>query len=425
MKTMKAEIYRVYFALLVVFFLSGCFGTRDLSSENLSSVYRNTEQVFHPEFSIYQKSDSISEVSVRFRTSELLYVRQSDDQFKANLKINVKLVESYESPVVLDTTTLYYSFDMMEKGKTKVLTFDLHVKQLGTYLLNLSLVDENKNYSEESFVNFNNTDSLSRQFFKVCNLNGQSLFSQSISEKDTIRIEYYNPAIKKLWCKYYHREFILPPTPFSFDVRDEFNYHPDSIFSIDLNDTSGLTLVHQGFYHFQVDTTVKSGLTLFRFSNTFPDITTAQQMYESMRYLTYKKEYESIKEKPSLKAAVDEFWLNRGGNAERTRALIRKYYTRVEEANRYFSSYTEGWRTDRGMIYIIFGSPNSIYRGAVSESWIYGTPNSNLSLNFFFVKVNNPFTDNDFTLTRSPIYESSWYRAVEVWRQGRAYNNMN
>jgi hypothetical protein len=83
----------------------------------------------------------------------------------------------------------------------------------------------------------------------------------------------------------------------------------------------------------------------------------------------------------------------------------------------------EGWQTDRGMIYIIFGSPGTIYRSDESESWIYGTPNSTLALNFFFVKVKNPFTENDFTLTRSPSYESNWYRAVEIWRQGRAYNS--
>ena len=114
-----------------------------------------------------------------------------------------------------------------------------------------------------------------------------------------------------------------------------------------------------------------------------------------------------------------------GGNQEKTRSLIKKYYGRVIEANKYFSSYTEGWRTDRGMIYILFGSPGTVYKSAESESWIYGTPNSTLALNFFFIKVNNPFTDNDYTLSRSPTYESSWYRAVEIWRQGRVYNSFN
>ena len=77
------------------------------------------------------------------------------------------------------------------------------------------------------------------------------------------------------------------------------------------------------------------------------------------------------------------------------------------------------------MIYVIFGSPTTLYLGAESETWIYGTPNSALALNFFFTKVNNPFTPNDMTLSRAPIYESNWYRAVETWRQGRAFNSFN
>jgi hypothetical protein len=75
------------------------------------------------------------------------------------------------------------------------------------------------------------------------------------------------------------------------------------------------------------------------------------------------------------------------------------------------------------MMYVIFGPPNFVFRNSVSENWIYGQPNNALSLNFFYTKVNNPFTDNDFTLSRAPIYESNWYRAVDLWRQGRVYND--
>jgi hypothetical protein len=35
--------------------------------------------------------------------------------------------------------------------------------------------------------------------------------------------------------------------------------------------------------------------------------------------------------------------------------------------------------------------------------------------------VDNPFSDNDFKLQRSPGYKSNWYRAVDAWRSGRVY----
>ena len=39
----------------------------------------------------------------------------------------------------------------------------------------------------------------------------------------------------------------------------------------------------------------------------------------------------------NLKAAVDNFWLARGGSEEKTRALIRKFYGRVQDANKFFN----------------------------------------------------------------------------------------
>ncbi|MEO8085789.1 MAG: GWxTD domain-containing protein, partial [Bacteroidota bacterium] len=162
---------------------------------------------------------------------------------------------------------------------------------------------------------------------------------------------------------------------------------------------------------------------LFVFPNSFPAVTSPEQMVECVRYLTTKREFEEMKSNPNKKAAMDKFWLDLGGNAERTKLLIKKYYTRIREANQYFSSYTEGWRTDRGMVYTVFGKPNNVYKSSTAESWIYGTPNNALSINFFFTKVINPFTDNDYQLTREPLFEGAWMRAVDVWRQGRVYND--
>ena len=36
------------------------------------------------------------------------------------------------------------------------------------------------------------------------------------------------------------------------------------------------------------------------------------------------------------------------------------------------------------MIYVVLGVPNTIYRSAQSETWIYGTVNNPVSINFFF-----------------------------------------
>lgn len=86
-----------------------------------------------------------------------------------------------------------------------------------------------------------------------------------------------------------------------------------------------------------------------------------------------------------MKTAVDNFWLSRGGSEEKTRALIRKYYGRVQDANKFLHLILRLENRQR-MIYVIFGSPTTLYLGAESETWIYGTPNSALALNFFLQK---------------------------------------
>ena len=32
-------------------------------------------------------------------------------------------------------------------------------------------------------------------------------------------------------------------------------------------------------------------------------------------------------------------------------------------------------------------------------------------------------TDEDYILNRSQIYDAAWYKAVEIWRFGRVYND--
>jgi len=436
--------YKIQLILFLSVFLYSCFSSRDLSNRNLSDVYRKGEQLLHPEFAIFHSSDTTSALYIKINPKEFLFMRQPDDHFKASFNIHYNLLESYESTTSLGEGVDTYVVDQEDSKKPEVYSLKVKlpdVKLNGSKALQLAggwqglmvvnITDNQKNYNEDFFINIDNTGKQNRQsFFVEKKGNGATVnhsivpvFKNYFTEKDSVRISYRDSAVNTLYVRCYFRNFPLAATPFSFDIHDDFNYQPDSTFIYHVYDKSYISFKREGFYHFQVDTTDKDGVTLFHFANTFPNITSPEQMIESARYLTTKKEFEEMKQSTNKKASMDKFWFDVGGNTERTKQLIKKYYTRVQEANRFFTSHTEGWRTDRGMVYIIFGKPNNVYKSANAESWIYGTPNNALSLNFFFVRVNNPFTDNDYTLTREPIYEGSWYRAVDVWRQGRAYND--
>jgi hypothetical protein len=97
--------------------------------------------------------------------------------------------------------------------------------------------------------------------------------------------------------------------------------------------------------------------------------------------------------------------------------MIAKFYSRVMTANKLFTSYKEGWKTDRGIIYIVYGAPSEVYRRTGEEEWIYGERSNMLSIRFFFDQAENPLSDNDYILQRSSGYKPGWYIAVENWRR--------
>jgi GWxTD domain-containing protein len=73
-----------------------------------------------------------------------------------------------------------------------------------------------------------------------------------------------------------------------------------------------------------------------------------------------------------------EFWAKRDPDPKTPRnELMEEYYLRVAYANKNFTQYLEGWKTDRGMIYIRFGPPNNIDRQSFNidskpyEIWYY------------------------------------------------------
>lgn len=409
-------------ALLLCSALFSCVIPHDLNTRNMAAFYRPDEKaVSPPDFSFWMIDDSTVRIAVRVNTDHLLFTRQTDNSFLAELGIHVDILASYEETITLDSASHREPIQMEERGSYKVAQFDMSLHKPGDLLARITLTDNYKGTSEEYYCRFQGNGDDSRNAFRLSSDRGELLFRDYVTALDTVRVSYRDTSINYLWCKYYRRDFPLPPPPFSYDTRTSFNYHADSVFQV----AGSINFSQEGFYHLQTDSSGRDGFTLFCYADQYPQVKTTRQMLEPLRYLTTRAEFAALDTAASLRRAIDRYWLERSnGNEERARILIRKFYGRVQWANKLFSSYTEGWKTDRGMIYIVFGPPNVIYRYSNSETWIYGTENSPTALNLLFVRVDNPFTPNDFSLTRSPIYEPHWYRAVDFWRQGRAYNSM-
>jgi GWxTD domain-containing protein len=420
---MNHSAINISYALGLLLMFS-CSGGNKLNNKNLAYIYYNDPTIIHPSYSMYHESDTISTLYFRFSSREALYSRKPrDTTYSAELSIHYRLFDLEDDKTIQDSATLHL-LDYRVGDQQRYLSGKLNVRvQAGrNYYLELTLNDKIRDQAVQNYFSVEKADVHNRQNFLV-EQEGKVAFQNHFRIREKVRIKCNHLALnRKVVVRYYDRYFKLPPPPFSSENVGTFEYESDSIFTIEqLADSSfEFEFTKKGFYHFQTDSSSRVGLTLYQFEGGFPLVREVDDMIDPIRYLTTRQEFTNFERKGRSKESIDEFWYAAAGGVDRGRAVVKTYYNRVQEANLFFTSYVEGWKTDRGLIYTIYGPPNVIYKTLDSENWIYGEQNNLLSVNFTFYRIENPFTDNDFFLGRSPVYKSSWYRAVDSWRQGRA-----
>lgn len=408
-----------YISLLSLFVIYSC-RIGKISSSNLSYMYDRDMIDYIPDYTVFHVNDTISRLYYRFNSSSLLYVKElNEDHFSAKYSFQTELYDTYEMKAILDSGNTTYTDDDNTTKRNIYGILDIKAPSGNNYLLKLVFSDLNKHTSVELFIEVDKSDTNSQQNFLLLDTDSLPVFANVADSSSEFLLKYNNCKIQKFYVGYYDRIFPIASPPYSMVSQKPFEYEPDSVFTIpaDKGVSSVIKFPYNGFFHFQVDTSQTSGSTLFRFYDDFPKITSADQMLYPLRYLTTKYEYDDLAIMKNKKEAVEKFWLDLAGNADRAREVIKLYYNRVQDANRYFTSYLEGWKTDRGIIYIIYGMPNIVYREKNSETWIYGEDRNMNSITFNFSEVKNPFTENDYSLSRSPVYKDGWYIAVDNWRR--------
>ncbi len=128
-----------------------------------------------------------------------------------------------------------------------------------------------------------------------------------------------------------------------------------------------------------------------RWSDMPFSISDIDKAIEQMRYVARDADISFIRAGATPEEQRDrflEYWNKRDPDPQTARnELMEEYYHRIEYANRNFGHYMEGWRTDRGMVYVRYGPPENIERHPFEtntrpyEVWHY----YNLNYEFVFV----------------------------------------
>ncbi|MDX1546791.1 MAG: GWxTD domain-containing protein, partial [Rhodothermales bacterium] len=156
----------------------------------------------------------------------------------------------------------------------------------------------------------------------------------------------------------------------------------------------------------------------------FPRIIRLEEMIEALAYLARPREHARLMEAAAAeeqRRRFDAFWGRLVPDRQQAASLLQRYYERVEEANLRFTTYKEGWRTDRGMVYIILGEPLLIDDRLDREVWHYSYDDRDALSTFVFHRrplVGSGGRYHAYLLERQFFHEAAWRRAVDRWRRG-------
>ncbi len=221
-----------------------------------------------------------------------------------------------------------------------------------------------------------------------------------------------------IFVYYYSHVFEAAVPPMVIDHKPSGKaFRIDSVFSVSLNDT--LRFSSEGLYFFQKDSSGVNGIGIRVQDEYFPLVKTFHEVLKPLIYISKKSETDAIRTAPDPKVAFEKYWLSLVNIPNQASKTIKKFYERVEGANFLFTSYKEGWKTDMGMIYIVYGPPNEVYKSEEIIDWVYNRDMAMPTVRFSFYKVKNVFTDQHYTLQRKKQYDKNWFKSVELWRTGR------
>lgn len=240
---------------------------------------------------------------------------------------------------------------------------------------------------------------------------GQPVPQSYVSISDELGLIGEEPVI----VSYYDDAFPASLPPFAeAQGRVSKGMKVDSTFNVQPG--SPVNFSKKGLYLLQKDTMAIEGLTV-RAEDDYPKFARVASLAGPMVYICTKQEFDRLSNSKIDKKQFDKVILSITNDTDRARKLIRNYFRRVELANLYFTSYKEGWKTDRGMIYIVFGVPDQVYKFQDREVWHYDA--DMFKVNFTFLKSPTLFDPDNYVLLRDKKYQQTWYEVIDLWRNAR------
>lgn len=420
--------------LSVLLLMASCASTEPTTTRTtdvyLASLYNPSRLSLHPEYSIFHENTDYSVLYIRAYPSELRFDQANEQsEYRALLSFKYKLIalESGFEGEVIDSAEITYKLGPADEEKSAFFaSVSLPLGSGRKYLLRMEATDLNRGSIGLEYLYVDKTNEFNAQNFKVVSLySGYPKFMRFFLPGERFNIRYRDSGSDSIQVDYFRLFSELPRPPITASTDYTMNYSPDTSFAFPLLDTAHYNLQQKGMYFVRVDGDQPEGLSLFNFGGSFPQIKTPEELMEPLFYLTTLAEYRDLRKQENIKLEVDNLWLKMGGSIEKSKELIRIYYNRVVYSNLYFTSNKEGWKTDQGMIFILFGPPSRIQMTGSGERWYYFSKRRSKPLEFIFERRPDAFSDENMVWTKTTDSQMFWNEAVKSWRKGKVYSTGN
>lgn len=405
-----------FLPVIFLFVFWGC-SNKPVSTIPYSAPSKKNANILKPDFQLY-KTQTGHEVYVRIKSSELLYTRPiNSNQYEAHYAISFQRYEQGDKQLI-DSSSFKFTELKSDKNPYYIQQKIRVPKNEKGNVLYIKVTDFTRNTDITKRLELGGSNALNKEDFLISK-DGNLSYSYpflSVGEYVMKSETYFG---EKVEFQVVEPKDNLPPPIFSSTNLSIPAIRPDTSVSYYFSDSAFISFNREGSYI--PVTNYPKTFVIHVFDKGFPKVRTEKALLEPLRFICSKEEYTRLKNSQDQRKEVELFWESKTKTREKARELIKEYYSRVEHANRHFTTYTQGWKTDMGMVYLIFGEPRTVRSGNNSEFWYYGDERNAQTLTFKFYKRNNATFGNYYELNRISMYKPIWMRAVDTWRSGRIY----
>ena len=384
---------------------------------NFANIYNPTNAALFFEYNIYFNSENSANVffDITFNKNNFNKNQQQIDEEKKQLKI--KYILRNQNDEIADSSSFTYN---LIDYKNFANYFSITIPKKQKYKLTMSIYDSQMRFTHRVVELFDNSQITKHNFLihriddEIPEIIHNNYLKKNSSYKfiskydSEILVEYYKPT-----------EYVLNPI-YQININKKTVSVADSTFLYTAN--TQISFDSFGDYVFKDKNTKKTFFNILCIDKNFPLVATVGDMLEPLKIITTDKEYKKLFVTENIKQEIDKYWLSLSNSQKLAKEQIRVFYNRVKLANIFFTEDIEGWKSDRGIIYVLFGPPSVVNLSDEGEDWYYGNDPSVAGLLFIFEKKETQHTKISYQLIRDNTYQPTWAQALSTWKKGRIFS---